>query len=221
MPRAVSTKSIEKYRDTFGIAIPKSIEAYAIPVSSNLGIAIYRSIVSIAQHYSSVRYLRQTNCSKHSIWPIMPCKTTNQSGLICLLTFVFDRNCLCRIYCIIRPILLFFYLCHLWLPDTSATRHFGIKTLWDTSAPVSRHFDTKNVVYETLRHECRVIEEKPEHFDPGQFRWDTAPPVICLKLRHQFCGAEVSCGRSVRLPHLFRVSACSLLECMFAVSISA
>jgi len=31
--------------------------------------------------------------------------------------------------------------------------------------------------------------------DPGQFRRDTAPPVIRLKL-----GAEVSCGRSVRLP---------------------
>jgi len=40
------------------------------------------------------------------------------------------------------------------LPDTSATRHFGIKTLWDTLAPISRHFDTKTW-YETLRHECR------------------------------------------------------------------
>jgi len=38
--------------------------------------------------------------------------------------------------------------CHR-LPDTSATRHFGIKTLWDTSAPISRHFDTKNVVRDT------------------------------------------------------------------------
>jgi len=32
------------------------------------------------------------------------------------------------------------------LPDTSATRHFGIKTLRDISAPISRHLDTKNVV---------------------------------------------------------------------------
>jgi len=37
-----------------------------------------------------------------------------------------------------------------WLPDTSATRHIGIKTLWDTSAPISRRFDTKNVVRDTL-----------------------------------------------------------------------
>ena len=29
-----------------------------------------------------------------SVWP--------RAGLICLLTFVFDCNCLCRIYCIIR-----------------------------------------------------------------------------------------------------------------------
>ena len=41
----------------------------------------------------------------------------------------------------------------------TVTGHFGHKTLWDTSAPVSRHFDTSN-----------VIEEKPGHFDPGQFR---------------------------------------------------
>ena len=74
-----------------------------------------------------------------------------------------------------------------WLPDTSATRHFGIKTLWDTSAPVSRHFDTS-----------AVIKEKPGQFDPGQFQWDTAPPVNRLKLRHQFCGAEVS--KSVLIP---------------------
>ena len=41
------------------------------------------------------------------------------------------------------------------------------------------------------------------HFDTTeQFRWDTAPPVIRLKLQHQFCGAEVSCGRSVRSPRI-------------------
>jgi len=39
--------------------------------------------------------------------------------------------------------------CIIRLTDTSATRHFGIKTLWDTSAPISRHFDTKNVVRDT------------------------------------------------------------------------
>ena len=83
------------------------------------------------------------------------------------------------------------------LPDTSTTRHFGIKTLWDTSAPISRHFDTS-----------AVIEEKPGHFDQGQFQWDTAPPVIRLKLRHQFCGAEVSCGRNVRLHFQPRYNTC-------------
>jgi len=36
-----------------------------------------------------------------------------------------------------------------WLPDTSTTRHFGIKTLWDTSAPILRHFNTKNVIRDT------------------------------------------------------------------------
>jgi len=84
--------------------------------------------------------------------------------------------------------------------DTSASRHSGTlrHRSQDTSRHqkrVTRHFDTS-----------AVIEEKPGHFDPGQFRWDTAPPVFRLKLRHQFCGApkclgaEVSCGRSVWLP---------------------
>jgi len=93
-----------------------------------------------------------------------------------------------------------------WLPDTSATRNFGIKTLWDTSAPISRHFGTD---LKTLWHQKRgtrhfdssaVNEEKPGHFDPGQFRCDTAPPVIRLKLWHRFCGAEVSRCRSVLWP---------------------
>jgi len=86
----------------------------------------------------------------------------------------------------------------------TATGHFSHKTV--------RHQDTLGhfgADLKTLRHQKRgtrhfdtsaVIEEKPGHFDPRQFRWDTAPPVIRLKLRHQFCGAEVSCGRSVRLP---------------------
>jgi len=54
------------------------------------------------------------------------------------------------------------------------TRHFGHKTLWheDTLG----HFGT---YLKTLRHQKRgtrhfdtsaVIEEKPGHFDPGQFR---------------------------------------------------
>jgi len=68
------------------------------------------------------------------------------------------------------------------------------------------HFDTD---LKTLRHQKRgmrhfdtsaVIEEKPGHFDPGPFRWDTAPPVIRLELRHQFCGAELSRCRSVLWP---------------------
>ena len=58
------------------------------------------------------------------------------------------------------------------LPDTSATRHFDIKTLWDTSAPISTHFDTKKPKNVGTRHfdTSAVIEEKPGHFDPGQFR---------------------------------------------------
>jgi len=82
------------------------------------------------------------------------------------------------------------------------TGHFGHKTL--------RHQDTLGhfgTGLKTLRHHKRgtrhfdtsvVIEEKPRHFDPGQFWWDTAPTVIRLKLRHQFCGAEVS--HSVLMP---------------------
>jgi len=88
--------------------------------------------------------------------------------------------------------------------DWLVTRHFGHKTL--RHQHTLGHFGTD---LNTLRHQKRgtrhfdtstVTEEKPGHFDPGQFQWDTAPPVIRLKLRHQFCGAEVSCGRSVRLP---------------------
>jgi len=73
-------------------------------------------------------------------------------------------------------------------------RRFGCRTL--------RHQDTLGhfgTGLKTLRHQKRaVIEEKPENFDPGQFRWDTAPPLIRFKLRHQFCGAEVS--KSVLMP---------------------
>jgi len=50
-----------------------------------------------------------------------------------------------------------------------ATRHFGIKTLWDTSAPISRHQKRDTRHFDT----SAVIEEKPRHFNPGQFRCDT------------------------------------------------
>jgi len=67
--------------------------------------------------------------------------------LICLLSF-WSLSAFCNG-------ILWYYASSLQgLLDTSATRHFGIKTLWDTSAPVSRHFNTKTW-YETLRHECR------------------------------------------------------------------
>jgi len=53
--------------------------------------------------------------------------------------------------------------------EDTVTGHFGIKTLWDTSAPISRYFGTKKC---GTRHfdTSAVIEEKPAHFDPGQFR---------------------------------------------------
>jgi len=63
-------------------------------------------------------------------------------------------------------------------------------------------------VFKTLRH---WIEEKSGHFessDPGQFLRDTAPPpVIRLKL-----GAEMSCGRSVRLPNKAIVNVCGVFR---------
>ena len=73
---------------------------------------------------------------------------------------------------------------------SAVTGHFGHKTL--------RHQDTLGhfgTDLKTLQHQKRgtrhfdtsaVIEEKPGHFDPRQFQWDTAPPVIRLKLQHQF-----------------------------------
>jgi len=88
--------------------------------------------------------------------------------------------------------------------EKMVTGHFGHKTLrhqdtlghFGTDLKTFRH---RKTWYETLRHECRD-EEKPGHFDPGQFRWDTALSVIQLKLRHQFCGAEVSRCRNVLWP---------------------
>jgi len=83
------------------------------------------------------------------------------------------------------------------------TGHFGHKTLrhQDTlvhfgsrqSAPVSRHFDTKNVVRDTstrvpLTRKSRDTLTQEGHDNSDR---DIVPPVIRLKLRHQFCGAEV------------------------------
>jgi len=88
------------------------------------------------------------------------------------------------------------------LPDTSATTHFGIKTLWDTSAPDSRHFDAKNAVRDTSTRvpwsrKSRDTSTQDNSDETQLHRWF----VLNLKLRHQFCGAEVSCGRSIRLPY--------------------
>jgi len=46
---------------------------------------------------------------------------------------------------------------HVWLPDTSATRHFGIKTLWDTSAPVSRHFTKLKSMFRTIDFTFKLL----------------------------------------------------------------
>jgi len=76
----------------------------------------------------------------------------------------------------------------IWLPDTSATRHFGTKTLQHRLKTLlhqkrgTRHFGIRSTKsWDTL--------------DPGQFRQDTAPPVIWLKV-----GAEVSCCQNVLWP---------------------
>jgi len=62
--------------------------------------------------------------------------------------------------------------------------------LWDISAPISRHFDSS-----------AVIEEKPGHFDPGQFRWDTAHRWFVLNFGTNFVVPKCLVhGRSVRLP---------------------
>ena len=74
------------------------------------------------------------------------------------------------------------YLHWLVVNDYLVTGHFGHKIL--------RHQDTLGhfgTGLKTLRHQKRgtrhfdtnaVIEEKLAHFDPGQFRWDTTPPVL-------------------------------------------
>jgi len=90
------------------------------------------------------------------------------------------------------------------LPDTSTTRHFGVKTLWDTSAPISRQFefDTKNVVaYETFRHECRdrgkagTLQPRTismRHSSTGDSAKTSAPILWCRS----------DCGRSAQFPRM-------------------
>jgi len=78
--------------------------------------------------------------------------------VIVVTSYCSDRNDIIVVIVMPPPNVLFIhaYMCIVQcacvpkqLPDTSATRHLGIKTLWDTSALVSRHFDTKNVVQDT------------------------------------------------------------------------
>ena len=87
------------------------------------------------------------------------------------------------------------------LPDGG---HFGHKKLrhQDTLGHFGTDLKTlrrQKTWYETLRHECRD-RGKSRDTSTQENSDETAPPVIRFKLRHQFCGAEVSCGRSVRLP---------------------
>jgi len=88
------------------------------------------------------------------------------------------------------------------LPDTSATRHFGIKTLRDTSAPISRHFDTKNVVRDTSTQvswsrKSRDTSTQDNSDETQLHRWFVFGTIFVVP---KCLGAEVSCGRSVRLP---------------------
>jgi len=82
------------------------------------------------------------------------------------------------------------------LPDTSATRHFGTKTLRTRM----RHFSMHRL--KTLLHRKRGTRhfgirstKSRDTLHQGQFRQDTAPPVIRLKV-----GAEVSWCRNVLWP---------------------
>jgi len=79
----------------------------------------------------------------------------------------------------------------------SVTGHFGHKTLRTRMrhfGTVSRHFCTKNVVRDTSTSDQRKVGTLWTK-DYSDKTLDTAPPVVRLKV-----GAEVSCGRSVRLP---------------------
>ena len=70
------------------------------------------------------------------------------------------------------------------------TGHFGIKTLWDTSAPISRHFDTSAVI-DTSTQDNNSDETQLHRWFGLNFGTNFVVPN-CL-------GTEVSCGRSVRL----------------------
>jgi len=84
------------------------------------------------------------------------------------------------------------------------TGHFGIKTLWDTSAPISRQFDTKNVVRDISTRvpwsrKSRDTSTQDNSDETQLHRWfllNFGTDFIVLKCFR----AEVSCGRSVRLP---------------------
>jgi len=77
--------------------------------------------------------------------------------------------------------------------DTSAPKHFGPAS--DTSVPsqLSRHFCV--LQKRGTRHFDIRSTKSGKNLDPGQFRQDTAPPVIRLK-----AGAEVSWCRNVVWP---------------------
>jgi len=86
-------------------------------------------------------------------------------------------------------------------PESEVTGHFGHRTLrtrtrhfgtGDEVSQVSGHFGTKNVVRDTSApvsksHFGTGSRKSRDTSEPGQYRRDTAPPVIRLKL-----GAEVS-----------------------------
>ena len=119
--------------------------------------------------------------------------------LICLLSF-WSLSAFCNG-------ILWYYASSLQgLLDTSATRHFGIKTLWDTSAPVSRHFNTKNVIRDTStrvpwsrKSRDTSTQDNSESDETQLHRW------FVLNFSTNFVvpkclSAKVSCGQSVWLP---------------------
>jgi len=75
------------------------------------------------------------------------------------------------------------------LPDTSAIRHFGTGVEVSYQKRGTRYFGTSAKCFKTLGIDTSAPDQgKSRTFrDPGQFRRDTAPPVIRLKR-----GAEVS-----------------------------
>ena len=87
-----------------------------------------------------------------------------------------------------------------WLPDTSAPRHFG--PAWDTSAPSQVTSAPKNVVRDTSASDRRKVGTLWK-FGPRTVptrHSSTGDSAFGLKLVTKCPGAEMSCGRSVRLP---------------------